>query len=287
MTFVRRKIEALITLGVGQFGETKGDTVRLSGLRMSVSMRSYGKDSMGALQMRIFGLPLEMISKLTSIGPIATQMRGQNRLQVYAGDDGDELAMIFDGTIDTAWGDFNSAPDVALNISGYAGYKDALTPIAPSSYKGSADVADVLAGLAKTMGLAFERNAVSVQLSNPYFPGTALEQVKSACRAADILWSIDNGILAVWPRKGSRGVPTPILSSATGLVGYPTFTSSGLSLKSIFTPTAKQGGKVQVDSSITAASGTWVIFTVVHELESETIGGSWFTGIECGRVAVI
>ena len=50
MTFIARKIEGRITLGVGQFGATKGDTVRLTGLRMSVAMHSYGKDSMGAMQ---------------------------------------------------------------------------------------------------------------------------------------------------------------------------------------------------------------------------------------------
>lgn len=285
MSFVKRRIEAVITLGKGDFGETKGDTVKLAGLRMAARMNSFGKDSMGQIQMRIFGLPLHMINKLTTIGPIATQIRGQNRLMVSAGDEGGAMATIFDGTIDQAWGEFQGAPDVVFNVTGFAGLKDALKPIPPSTFKGSADVASIMQGLAQTMGLIFENNGVALQLSNPYFGGTALEQVRSCARAAGIYYAIERGILAIWPRRGARAGEVPVLSPQTGLIGYPTFTGSGLGLNSAFTPNAKQGGKIRVESQLTPANGEWVIFSVHHDLECLTPNGAWFTQIECGKVA--
>lgn len=285
MTFAKRRIEATITLGKGDFGETKGDTVKLSGLRMSANMNICGQDSMGQIQMRIFGLPLEMINRLTSIGPINTEIRGQNRLVVQAGDLGTQLATIFDGTIDQAWGEFAAAPDVVLNVSGFAGLKDALKPVPPLSFPGSVDAANVLKGLAATMGLTFENNGVSVILASPYYPGTALEQVRACAKAADINYAIDRGVLAIWPRKGSRAGEVPVMSPAHGLVGYPAFSGNGVSLVSIFSPTCRQGGKVRVDSQLTPANGEWNILSVVHNLECETPNGQWFTHLACGRVA--
>ena len=284
MTFVRRRIDAVITLGVGKFGETKGGTLRLTGLRMSCHMQSYGRDAMGQLQMKIFGLPLSVMNQLTTIGPIATQIRGQNRLLVAAGDEGDALATFFDGTIDTAWSEMSAAPDAVFNITGFAGLTDALKPVPVSSFKGSVDASTIMAGFAKDMGLTFENNGVTVQLSNPYFPGTKLEQVRLCAKAGRFNYSIDCGALAIWGQSGARKVPVPLVSPQTGMIGYPTFTGSGLLLTTIFTPTAKQGGKVKVQSDLTPACGEWNIFNVSHDVESETPGGQWFTRIECGKV---
>lgn len=285
MTFVRRRLEAIITLAAGNFGEGNGDTIRLAGLRMGARMSSYGADAMGQIQMRVFGLPLHMVNQLTTIGPIATEIRGKNRLVVLAGDEGGALATVFDGTINTAWGDFNGAPDVVFNVQGFAGLKDALKPIPPSSYKGAAPVQDVLENLADIMGLSFENNGVDVRLNCPYLAGTALDQVRSVCRAADINYVIDCGVLAIWPRRGARKGEIPVMSSKTGMVGYPAFTGNGVSISSIFTPSCKQGGKVKVESELTPAAGEWVIATVQHELEAMTPGGAWFTHLECVRTA--
>lgn len=285
MSFVRRRIEAQITLGKGKFGETKGDTIKLSGLRTSVHMQSYGRDAMGQLQMRAYGLPLDVMNRLTTIGPIATQIRGQNRLVVAAGDEDSALATIFDGTIDSAWTEMSGAPDAAFNISGFAGLASALKPVPASSFQGAADCADIMAGFAKDMGLTFENNGVSVQLSNPYFPGTKLEQVRLCAKAGRFNYAIERGVLAIWKSNGYREIPMPFISSRTGMVGYPTFTGSGLLVKTRFAPTAKQGGRVQVESTLTPASGVWTIFNVAHDLESEMPGGQWFTSIECGTLA--
>lgn len=284
MTFARRRIEATITLSKGTFGDAKGDTVKLSGLRMSASMSTLGQASMGQMQLRVFGLPLEMMNRLTSVGPIAAKMRLQNRLVVAAGNLGERPTTIFDGMIESAWAEFAAAPDVVLNVSGLSGLKDALQPTPPLSFQGTADVADIMGGLATTMGYYFENNGVSVQLSNPYFPGTPLEQVRSCARAADISYTIDNGTLAIWPRKGFRRGEPPVISSATGLVGYPAFTASGVSLVTIFAPNVKQGGRIRLESQLTPANGEWNVLAVTYNLECETPGGQWFTHIECGRL---
>lgn len=283
MSLVNRRIDVTITLGTGSFGETVGDTITLTNHRVVCNMAAVGGDAQGQLEMRIYGLPLATINQLTVIGPVNNEIRGQNRVSVSAGNDGETLTKLFEGTIDQAWGDFAAAPDVGFNITAYSALVAAVKPVAANSYKGAADVAGIMSDLAKAAGFTFENNGVNAKLNNPYFPGTALDQIKACARSADISYTIDRGVLAIWPKGKARGGAIPLVSPATGLVGYPTFSSNGLGIKSMFLPGAKMGGQIKVDSSLTVACGTWNIFSVVHNLESLNPNGAWFTFLNCSR----
>jgi hypothetical protein len=281
MSFTRKQISVTITLGLGQFGDDGSDTVTLTGHRTVVNIGCAGGESMGALQMRMYGLKADLINRLTTIGPIATEIRAKNTVRISAGDDVFGLSEIFVGTINEAWGDYQGAPDVSFNLTGFAGLIDAVKPVAPVAYQGAADVATILQALAATMGVAFENNGVSAQLSNPYFPGTAWQQVQACARAADIRCALDKGTLAIWPKTGARAGGIPVIAPNTGLVGYPAFSSNGMALTMTFNPSIQIGGQVQVNSSIPMASGLWNVTNINHAIESERPGGAWFTQIQC------
>lgn len=278
---VQRRIDATITLGSGQFGEDIGETITVTGLRIMASVNSVGGEAQGQAAIRIFGLPLSVMNKLTSIGPIATQVRMKNIISIAAGDRDGPMTTVFRGVINTAYAELNSSPDVALSIVAFAAYGDAIKPVAASSFTGSADVATVMAQFAKQAGYAFKNNGVNVQLSNPYFPGTLLEQIKACARHAGINFSIENGVLSIWPYGANTDDPVINLSPSTGLVGYPTMNSQYIMLRSVFIPNARLGQKVKVTgSAVDAVNGEWTIFTVIHNLESRMPGGAWFTELQ-------
>ncbi|MBR8479456.1 baseplate hub protein [Burkholderia cenocepacia] len=279
MSFTRKRIDLTITLGEGEFGDDGSNTVTLTGLRVQSLITVPGGDAMAAAQIRAFGIPLAMINQLTTVGPINTAIRAQNAVQLAAGDDENGMHVVYSGTIGEAWGDFQGTPDVPLNIIGYAGLIQAVKPVGALSYVGTVDVATVMEELAKTMGLTFENNGVQVQLSNPYFPGTALAQVRACARAADINYLIDRDTLAIWPRAGARATTgdVPLISPETGMRGYPTFSSNGLGISTEFNPNIKNGGQVKVQSSLPVACGIWNVFDLSHALESEVPDGAWFT----------
>jgi hypothetical protein len=279
MSFTRKRIDVTITLGTGQFGDSGANTVTLSGLRVHAGIQVYGGEAMPQAQLRLFGLPLDMINQLTTIGPINSAVMFNNAVLVAAGDDETGLQTIYNGTIWQAWGEFQGTPETPLNITGLGGLASALKPVNALSFPGSADVATIMQTLAQTMGVAFENNGVSVQLASPYFPGTALAQVRACARAADISWTIDRGTLAIWPKNGSRSGDVPLISPDTGMVGYPTFSSNGLGLTTLFNASIKPGGVVQVESSLQVARGKWTVMQVQHSLQTETPNGQWFTSI--------
>lgn len=278
MTLSRKRIDVTISLGTGQFGDTGANTVTITGARVHAGIQVFGGEAMPQLQLRIFGQPLERMNQLTTIGPINSAIMFNNSVLVAAGDDS-SMQTVYSGTIWEAWAEFQGVPEVPLNIVGLGGLAASLKPVGALSYTGSADVATIMQTLAETMGLAFENNGVSVQLSNPYFPGTALAQVRACARAADIYYAIDRGTLAIWPKNGARQGDAVLISPETGMVGYPSFASNGLTLTTLFNPAIKPGGVVQVDSSLQVARGQWTVLQVQHSLQSETPNGQWFTQI--------
>ena len=282
MSFTKRRIDITIELGgSGTFGDALGSTVTLSGLRVQANIAAHGGNVQGVLQLRIYGLPLSMMNRLMRIGTIGNQ-GPINSILVAAGDVGGALAVVYKGTMAQAWADFQSAPEVVLNVIAFSAFNAAVTPVGARSYIGSVDAANVMADLAKAMGLTFENNGVSVMLSNPYFPGTALAQSDACAQAAGIRYTIDRGVLAIWPKNGVRTGETVLVSPETGMVGYPVFSDTGIVVDSMFISSIKNGAQVKVVSSITPACGLWNVRGVVHTLESESPDGAWFTQLACG-----
>lgn len=279
MTFVRRKIDVTITLGTGKFGDVEGDTITLSGHRVIAEIVTIPSGMQPQANLKIYGLPMSKINQLTTIGPTMTAIRGKNKLSVSAGNEGQALSLIFEGTIDQAWGDFQAAPDVCLNITALAALSAAMKPVSPSSFKGSTAAEMVIAGLAKDMGFSFENHGAAARLSSPYFPGTAYEQMTSCAQAAGINYIVDKGVLAIWPKDGFIKGDVPVITPENGMVGYPIFSSSGIAVTTIFRADVRAGAQFFVDSSIEPARGYWRVFAVQHSLESENPGGPWFTYI--------
>lgn len=281
MSFTRKRIDVTISLGTGTFGESGADTVTLSGLRVQAMIHATYGDAMPVAHVRVFGLPLDMLNQLTSVGLINAGVRFKNTLLVAAGDDETGMSTVYNGTIKDSWGNMDGMPESCLEVTGVAGLAASLKPVGALSVKGQADVATIMQGLSEQMGFAFENNGVQVQLANPYFPGTALAQAKACARAADIWMTIDCGTLAIWPKDSARMASgdVPLISVATGMRGYPRFTSNGIEVSTLFNPDIKPGGKVQVESTLTMACGKWLVTDGTHVLESETPGGAWFTRV--------
>lgn len=280
MSLTRRYLNLTFALGKGSFGDGGFDTVEFTGLRSSATISKAGGVSMSQLQLRVQGMSLSDMNALSTLGKPLVDGRN-NTVTIVAGSDDAGEGVVFTGTISEAWVDMADAPNGVFTVNAFTGLLDALKPIPASSFQGQADAATVLAGLATQMGVAFENNGVQVQLANPYFPGTALAQVKACAKAANIEYVLDGAVLAIWPKGGARGGAIPLLSPTTGLVGYPQHTENGIRLTTLFNPSITFGGQVQVESALTPAAGTWTVFSLAHELEAETPGGAWFTHLDC------
>lgn len=282
MSFVTRKINLTFSLGTGSFGAGGADTVEITGLRTSCSISKAGGVSMSTLDLRVWGMPLDTMQKLTVLNKLAYSQERDNKVTVSAGDDETGLAVVFTGTIKEAWADATGAPDIVFVVSAFTGLLDAIKPVAPTSFNGSVDVATVMAGIAAQMGLALENSGVQTQIDSPYLPGTLRDQANAVARAARCNIVIDDKVIAIWPMGQARGSLVLDISADSGMVGYPQFTQNGIALQLLFAPSLIFGQTIKVTSALGAANGSWTVANVVHNLDAELPGGQWFTHIECG-----
>lgn len=284
-TFSKRKIAVKFTLGRGDFGAAGQDTIDLSGYRAAASINRAGGHSMSQMSLRIWGVALDVMNKLTILGTgIAQNTRENNTVTLSAGDEDNGLAVAFVGNITECWVDTRGAPEVSLIVAASSGYVDALKPVPPTSYKGTVDAAVVMAGIAVQMSppLPLENSGVSVQLDNPYYPGTLRDQALACAREGQFNLFFDNDVLAIWPAGKARGGLMPLVNKDTGLVGYPVHTQGGIQFTTLYNPSIIFGGRVKLESELTPAIGdTWVPAIVTHDLEAEMPGGKWFTTVQC------
>ena len=275
-SFVQRAIDLTFKIGSGPYGDGPQTIVSLTGLRVQVSIQNAGQPGSSFAHIRVFGVSPSLINQISTLGN--HHYTRYNAVQIAAGTPG-KMPVVFDGNIIDAYADFGAPPQMALTINAQAIGIIRVKPVAPSSFSGTASVAVIMASLAGQAGLALENNGVSVQLSNPYFPGTLWEQIVSCANAANINAFVDSaaGVLAIWPRTGSRQGDAITISPATGMIGYPTYQRNGPIVRTLFNPLVRTGGTMRVESSIVPPTATWQIMVVTHDIESQVPDGAWET----------
>lgn len=278
-----KNLRFVITLGLKTFS-SGNNQITLEGFRASVTISKAGGQQMGELQAQIYGVKQSDINSITTL-QWKPGFLIANTVSVYA-IDGTQETLVFQGSIVTAWGNYDSAPDVSLQIKAQAAYINRLTPVAPRSYKGAVDVATVMGTIAAAMGYTFENTGVSVQLADVYLHGTALDQAMALKDAAGIDLYLDDTILAITPPNTPRKGLIPEVSGTSGLKGYPTFDGTGVNFTCFFNPSITFGGQVKLTTSILQAAGTWIVTSVAYRLESQKMDGAWFVQVRGNSIGL-
>ena len=285
MSYAEKYLTIIIGLGTGQMGNgAPAELYTLTDFRASAEITAYGGETMGQAIVKIYGLSLELMNKLTTIGPIMTQVRGQNSIVILAGENPQALTEIYSGTIMTAIADFNNAPDVSFEVTALSASLAAMTPAQAYSVANAVSADQVFGDFATALGLQLNNVDVVHMFNNPTFNGTLRQQYLAAADEADCDVIPDKSFLNIKGRFSYLGKVPVIISPSTGMVGYPLLSQGYMSVKSIFQPTIIQGARIQVqDSQLKAANGLWTVVSVKHELESMMPNGKWFT--TCGVFA--
>lgn len=273
----KKQLRFVVTLGTGKFGSSNNDAITLQGFRATADIDKAGGMMMGTLRAKIYGVKQADMNSVTTL-QWKTGTLIPNTVEVYA-IDGPAETLVFAGNIVNAWADYQSMPDVFLHIQAQSAFFNALKAIPPRSFKGGVDVASVMAQIARDLGYTFENNGVTTRLVDVYLPNTGMEQAKDLARAAGCDLYLDDKILAITPPNVPRRVVIPLISPASGLVGYPTFDGVGVNFQTLFNPAITFGGSIKLETDVQQAAGEWVVTSVGHRLESEKPGGAWFSNV--------
>ncbi len=293
MAFTQKLLSANLTLASGNFG-TGGNTLSLSGLRMSAHYEVTGGNSLGmasTLQLAIWGMTLSQMNQLTTFG---TQFsaRSMNQVQLYAGEGapgaplltswGQQPNLVFSGQIFEAYIDAKQMPQVCFRITANAaGIFYAVQPIQPTSLPGPQSVSTMMKSLAGKMNFQFQDNGVNVNLLNPYYYGAPWTQALQMAKHAGINMHVERGTMYISPPGVANSGETFLISKDTNLVGYPSFQSTVLMIKILYTPNIGVNSPIQLKSDITPANGNWKPNLIIGDLDCLMPHGQWFQTLQC------
>lgn len=281
MAFNRKVIRLTLTLNGKDESFTSDNQNKLEavGLRISAEVNFGNGMPAPSARLRIYGLPAETMNKL-----IRQKYRDAKKLRddimVEAGDQGEDLMMVFKGGIVEAYPDYAEAPNVSLIIEAQTAVLEAMTPSDAESYEGTHDVINIMGNVCKRIGYTLEDNGVKQLLENVYLCNTDISKIKWLAEAANLDLYVESGNIAVTRKGEPRKLKIPVISPDSGMIGYPVPTSVGVQFKCFYDPIVRFGGIVRVkDSIIERCNGDWITYGVRVTLETETEGGRWFMDV--------
>lgn len=277
-------------------GNDAGDGLDLSQLRIRFQVKNATTQTLKRAQIRVYNLTDDTSQKIQN---------EFTRVELSAGYEGN-FGLIFQGQVAQCARGKENATDTYLDLFAQDG--DMAYNWSTTSWTLAQGYSpdDVYKRLLQDMSLhgitagykpTFTSNA-SVDALTCY--GMTRDQLRNLANAQGCEWSIEDGKLNFIPKTNVLPGSVPFLTPATGLIGTPTQTISGITIKSLLNPIIRAGGTVQiVNKSLSTVNqrvafnagdqvagldkgGYYKALQVIHE--GDTRGNAWYTNMLCTAV---
>lgn len=278
--FTKKRIRIEVYLRAGKF-EDGNDVLIIDDLPMHVEIVKAGIPSFPEATITIWGLKLEKMKALSMKGHVAFQSY-RNRVKIYAGDgDPDQLPLIFVGDEYFGATAIGSDGEARFDMKAFTGIYSAMTPSGPMSVKGTVSAADVIQQFATEAGFSFVNQGVTTQLTDCVVTGNVMDKMRVVADAIGADLIVDDQTVILLPKDGWRQSQNLTISPQTGMLGYPSINSQGISVTFLFNPAVKFRQIVHVESLIPMATGDHGVIKIQHVLDAnQNSGGQWQTTIE-------
>ena len=275
----QKTIRVTIILAEDEF-ESGSNTKIIEGLAVTVDVDKAGLPDKNSAKIVFYNMAMKDMEKLTFLAFRPLQKR-KNKILVEAGNVGEKLGLVFKGDIPSAYPDFNSGPDIPFEIEAMtAGWSYQIAD-SPTSIDGEQDVATLMEQFATEAGFGFVNNSVSATVKNTTLTGSPVSKAQQLAQEVNIELLIDDETFAIQTWDNPRG-DAVLLSAASGMIGYPSFTQDGVSARSFYNPKLRLGGQVKIQSVVPKASGYWKLTKLSHNLSAYGASPQWqssFDGI--------
>lgn len=278
--FTKKRIRIEVYLRAGKF-EDGNNVLIIDDLPMHVEIVKAGIPSFPEATITIWGLKLEKMKALSMKGHVAFQSY-RNRVKIYAGDgDPDQLPLIFVGDEYFGATAISSDGEARFDMKAFTGIYSAMTPSGPMSVKGTVSAADVIQQFATEAGFSFVNQGVTTQLTDCVVTGNVMDKMRVVADAIGADLIVDDQTVILLPKDGWRQSQNLTISPQTGILGYPSINSQGISVTFLFNPAIKFRQVIHVESVIPMATGDHGVIKIQHVLDAnQNSGGQWQTTIE-------
>lgn len=272
----QKTIRTTIILAEGEF-EDGTNTRIIEGLATTVDVTKNGLPEKNTAKIKIANLAMSDMEQMTFLAFRPLQNR-KNKIMVEAGNQGEELSMVFKGDITSSFPDFSSAPDVFFNIEAMTAGWSLCMNTSPTSVDGEMPVSQLMQKWATEAGFGLINNGITASVQNSTYNGSPIEQAQQCADEVGIELLIDDENFTIQSWDNPRG-DAVLLNPQSGLIGYPSFNNDGISARCFYDPKLKLGGQVKIESIVPRASGYWKITKLTHALTAYT-NGAWMSSFD-------
>jgi hypothetical protein len=286
------------TLAVGAYGASNPSPgVDLSALQFTFTIRRGDTQTPNAADIRVYNVSQDTIN---------TIQRQFDRVILQAGYE-DNFGVIFDGKVKQYRTGHESEVDSYLDITaadGDSAYNFALVNTTLAAGSTAANQIGAVTTAMAPYGVAQGYTAAlptTQQTRGKVMFGMARDEMRKISNTTGNSWSIQNGQLQLVPLTGYIPGEVVVLTSATGLIGFPEQTPSGIVMKCLINPKIQMGGLIQIDNAsiqkyrlplnLPAQTQTLLNLATINndglyrvfyvEYIGNTRGNEWYTEIVC------
>lgn len=272
----QKTIRTTIILAEGEF-EDGTNTRIIEGLATTVDVTKNGLPEKNTAKIKIANLAMSDMEQMTFLAFRPLQNR-KNKIMVEAGNQGEELSMVFKGDITSSFPDFSSAPDVFFHIEAMTAGWSLCMNTSPTSVDGEMPVSQLMQKWATEAGFGLINNGITASVQNSTYNGSPIEQAQQCADEVGIELLIDDENFTIQSWDNPRG-DAVLLNPQSGLIGYPSFNNDGISARCFYDPKLKLGGQVKIESIVPRASGYWKLTKLTHALTAYT-NGAWMSSFD-------
>ena len=273
-SFTNKTIQVVMAMAEGVF-QNGANQITVEGVPTSVEIQKQGGDERPSCTVVISNLNIDVVKQLTTLSFRPLQ-RFKNQITINAGEVGKQLQTIFIGDFENAYGDFQDAPTMNLEVKAIAAQHGALIASPATSVDGTEQVSELMEQWAIEAGCVLENHGVNASVKNTIYRGSPIDKAKALAREVNIDLIIDDGKFVITPANTPINGNAVLIDAQHGLLGYPAFDNDGIEFNMIFDPNVKIGGLVKIESVVPRASGIWKVTKINTKLEAYIpSGGSW------------
>lgn len=249
--------------------------------RMSIQV-SQGGNQFGNAKVSIFGVNLESMNKIARLWLEVLSPSNTDTLTIDVWD-GSNFVPFFAGVI--TWSAVNAAtaPHVSLEIEANSAMIAMNTVATPYAQDEPVALQDALAQILEPTGLVVElaESVQSLQIQKARLSGTPMDQAAALLGYfPELTWYINLQRFLVRPVNAPLGgEPIPV-NKYTGMISYPTYSTSGITLSMLFDARIRPGLALDVTTAFDFVNRTkWVAAVLQHTIQPNTPGGQWITQV--------
>lgn len=287
-----RKASLIVGLG-------SGNALDLSALRFAFAVRRGDLQTPNSADIRVYNVNDDTAQQVS---------KEFTRIVIQAGYDGN-YGVIFDGEIKQVRRGRESQTDTYLDITaadGDSAYNFAVSALSLAAGSTPNDhVSAVLQGMAVN---GINRGYVPDLPGNTLargkvFYGMSRDEMRKIARNTQTAWSIQDGKFVMIPLTDYLPGDVPVITAATGMVGLPEQTQSGIKVKTLLNPNLKIGQAVKLDNDSiqryryglginNAGDNLWaqqtakvnndgLYYVMIANHCGDTRGNDWYTDLIC------